>query len=119
MNDENEILQDIYDDLLIGIAYFKNSKLRMDKIISKMHSLDNNYFNDKFKDHDLIHYLSSYKDNNDMFHTFIKNLTNLQRRVKHQLTNKCDHEWTNDTIDIDMDTSKEICYCVKCEVSKK
>jgi hypothetical protein len=116
MNDENEILQDIYVDLLIGIAYFTNSELRTDKIMSKIHSLDNNYFNEKFNDPFLIQYLSACKDDSKKC---IQNLINLQSRVKHQLTNKCDHEWTNDTIDIDMDTSKEICYCVKCELSKK
>ena len=30
----------------------------------------------------------------------------------------CDHEWVDDLIDIDPDTSKHICYCIKCEVTK-
>ena len=30
----------------------------------------------------------------------------------------CDHEWIDDVIDIDPDTSKHICYCIKCEVTK-
>jgi hypothetical protein len=119
MNDENEILLAIYEELLISISHLKNSKLRTDKIIAKIQSLDNNYFNEKFNDPFLIHYLSTYKDNEAKFHMFINKLTDLQSQVKHQLTNNCDHEWINDTIDIDMDTSKEICYCVKCEVSKK
>ncbi len=30
----------------------------------------------------------------------------------------CVHEWIEDYIDICPETSKKICYCVKCEVTK-
>jgi hypothetical protein len=31
----------------------------------------------------------------------------------------CVHEWIEDYIDICPETSKKICYCVKCNVTKK
>jgi hypothetical protein len=29
----------------------------------------------------------------------------------------CEHTFTYDAIDIDLDNSKQICYCIKCEYS--
>ena len=47
------------------------------------------------------------------------------RLVEEVATNKpiiteiCVHKWTNDYIDISPELSQKICYCVKCEVTKK
>ena len=31
---------------------------------------------------------------------------------------ECIHEWINDYIDICPESSQQICYCIKCEVTK-
>lgn len=35
------------------------------------------------------------------------------------VVNICSHEWIIDYIDISPELSQKICYCVKCEVTKK
>jgi hypothetical protein len=42
-----------------------------------------------------------------------------QTNVRNKTKNNCEHEWVKDLIDIDPDRSKEICYCIKCELTKK
>jgi hypothetical protein len=37
--------------------------------------------------------------------------------VKTYLKNRCDHNFLYDYVDIDPDTSKQICYCNKCYTS--
>lgn len=39
--------------------------------------------------------------------------------IKSGITNKCNHKWVKDMIDIDPDRSQQICYCIKCEVTKE
>jgi hypothetical protein len=50
-------------------------------------------------------------------------LTNLKTSVTANLekiaNNQHDHEWIEDTIDVSSDKSMTICYCKKCEISKK
>ena len=35
------------------------------------------------------------------------------------IVNICIHEWTIDYIDISLELSQKICYCVKCDVTKE
>ena len=59
-------------------------------------------FNDNYK------YQAAYND-----------LNSLKYFVKDLIDKKCEHEWIDDLIDIGPDKSQHICYCVKCEVTKK
>lgn len=38
--------------------------------------------------------------------------------IKDKLNNICVHEWIEDYIDITPELSQNICYCIKCEVTK-
>ena len=40
-------------------------------------------------------------------------------KVNQYISNHCDHEWVNDIIDIDVERSQNICYCIKCETNKE
>ena len=116
MCDEKDILLDIYDALLIDIITFKNAKTRMEKIKTRMTLLNNNFFTINCNDPLFTAYIHT---NEDAYNTTMLNLITLQSQLKRLITtNNCYHEWITDTIDIDPDTSKEICYCVKCEMSK-
>lgn len=39
--------------------------------------------------------------------------------IKNNIINQCEHKWVKDLIDIDPDRSKEIYYCIKCEMTKR
>lgn len=39
--------------------------------------------------------------------------------IEEQLNNICVHEWTDDYIDITPELSQNICYCIKCEITKR
>lgn len=59
-------------------------------------------------------------DNNDAtYKELINNLNNIKALIKDLLIEKCVHEWTTDTIDTGPESSQNICYCIKCEVTKK
>jgi hypothetical protein len=38
-------------------------------------------------------------------------------KINYFLLKHCQHEFVNDSIDIDPDKSIDICYCVKCEIT--
>jgi len=38
--------------------------------------------------------------------------------IKDKLNSICVHEWIEDYIDITPELSQNICYCIKCEVTK-
>ena len=44
---------------------------------------------------------------------------NTNANVSNNIKECCQHKWIIDYIDIDPDTSMQICYCIKCEETKK
>lgn len=70
------------------------------------------------KDELLNQYLNMFNDNN-VYNELLGNLEILKTQTENHIKNKCEHEWINDLIDIDPDRAQQICYCVKCEVTKK
>jgi hypothetical protein len=51
--------------------------------------------------------------------TTLNKKVSISSLIKNNIINQCEHEWVKDLIDIDPDRSKEICYCIKCEMTKR
>jgi hypothetical protein len=118
MNNEIDILMNIYAAVSSNLDHIQCSKQRMEKITTDINNLGNNYFDSKIDDIVFQDYINMFNDDN-MYQTLIINLDNLKLFIKDLINKKCEHEWMDDTIDINPDRSQNICYCVKCEVTKK
>ena len=116
--DEINILTDIYADVINHIEYIKTSRKRMINIKNSIHFFDNNYFEILCNDELLKRYLNVF-DNVKECNELICDLHRLKDSIKDKIKDKCDHHWVNDTIDINTDTSTNICYCEYCEITKK
>lgn len=118
MDDEIDILTDIYADLINYIEHIKTSRKRIMDIKNRIHVFDNNYFEIICNDDTLKRYLNVF-DNVAECNELICDLHRLKDNIKYKIKDKCEHNWVNDTIDINPDSSKNICYCEKCEITKK
>lgn len=118
MNSEFDILIDIYADLSNNLEHIKSSKNNMLRIKNCITGLDNNYFDTNFDSRLLTEYMNMF-DSIETYNELINNLDTLKLFIKNKISNICNHEWVYDTIDINPDRSQNICYCVKCEVTKK
>lgn len=118
MDNEINILVDIYADVINHIEYVKTSRKRIMNINNSIQFVDNNYFEIIGNDELLKRYLNVF-DNVKECNEVICDLYRLKDSIKDKIKDKCEHDWVNDTIDINPDSSKNICYCVKCEITKK
>lgn len=116
---EFEIMLDIYTEVNNNIEQLKASRQRFVEIHKAIDLLDNNYFETKYTDEIFKQYLNVYNDDNETFNELLSNLDMLKINIQDKIKNMCNHEWINDTIDINPDRSQNICYCVKCEVTRK
>ena len=118
MDNEIDILTDIYADVINHIEYVKTSRKRIMNINNSIQFVDNNYFEIIGNDELLKRYLNVF-DNVKECNEVICDLYRLKDSIKDKIKDKCQHDWVNDTIDINPDSSKNICYCLKCEITKK
>jgi hypothetical protein len=118
MDDEIDIKIDIYTDIINYIEHIKTSRTRMINIKNKIKHFNNNYFDIKCNNELLNRYLNMF-DDIKIYNELICELESLKEFIKDKIKNKCEHDWVNDTIDVNPDSSKNICYCVKCEITKK
>lgn len=51
--------------------------------------------------------------------TVLKQKKEFLEKINKYISNNCDHEWINDSIDIDVEKSQNITYCNKCEKNKE
>lgn len=115
---EIDIIMNMYVDINNNIEHIKKSKTRILKAVNDIKELDNNFFDVKCNYELFKTYINMY-NNTEEYDNLIQNLEALKTFFEYQIKDKCEHEWTNDLIDIDPDRSQEICYCVKCEITKK
>jgi hypothetical protein len=118
MKTEFDILIDIYSDLCRHIEYVKITKNKLKEINDNINKLDSNYVDLKCDGPLFVEYFDMYR-NNDMYKKVINNFETLKAEITNNIKNICEHEWIEDDIDISPDRSQRICYCVKCEATKK
>lgn len=114
---EFDILIDIYTVLSRNLENIKTTQNNILRIKNNITKLDNNYFETEC-DFRITEYMNTF-DSIETYNELINNLDTLKLFIKNKINNICHHEWINDTIDIDPDKSINICYCVKCEITKK
>lgn len=122
MINETSILLEIYSVLTNDVEHIKLSKIRKKSIKDKINALNNNYFDTKCKEWVFSQYLGTYeeeKEENETYNDLMQNLVILKGIIEDKIKNRCDHDWVTDDIDITPERSQTICYCSKCEVTKK
>jgi len=85
------------------------------EIINDISNIDNNYFIEHpefIADFKLFLSTDSLKRKKNGLEYFNNTIDN-------NIINDCEHEWIDDSIDIDCENSMNITYCKKCETSKK
>jgi|688.fasta_scaffold915792_2 hypothetical protein len=118
MSNELNILNDIYSNICNNIQHIKSSKNDILRIKDSIKNLNNTYFETQCTSTLLTKYINMF-DSVETCDDIINNLDTLKLFIKNKANDVCNHEWINDTIDINPDMSLNICYCVKCEVTKK
>ena len=92
----------------------------MSHINNKINNNTNNNINKNYglEDNELIYSGIKKVFESDVLDDLVCMLSNYKYIIENKIDDLCEHEWVNDLIDIDLDTSKHICYCSKCEITK-
>lgn len=118
MNKELDVLLSVYYDTINNITHLQHVRSRLDNIKHKISSMDNNYFDVKCNSDLFTNYIEIF-DDNDEYTKLIDDLESLKSYLEEKIQSICVHDWVEDLIDIDPDRSQYICYCSKCEITKK
>ena len=51
--------------------------------------------------------------------TIPNNIEKVIETIENELFEKCEHEWIQEWIDISIDQSVKVTYCIHCEITKK
>jgi hypothetical protein len=118
MGGEREILLDMDKTLTNLFNSINNTISQMNVIDEDIRALDNNYFLEE-RDQIWKKMLELFNADNLSIHNLTNTISTYEKIVSKQIASLCEHEWIRDEIDITPDTSRQICYCRKCEISKK
>ena len=116
MTDEEIILLNIDDT----VSKFINNIRDLNTNLSNICDLDNNYFLEESSNikQQLVNILTSVHISE--LQTQLTNLkTDAVANLDKIANTRHTHEWIEDTIDVSEDRTMTICYCRKCEISKK
>jgi hypothetical protein len=112
---EVQILLNIQRKLNYDIEWIMQSEKQRKEIVSQMEQLDTDFFPSKCNEY----LFTAYIKKDELLEDTLEHLQLLQKMIETKLTNACDHEWTYDSIDLSPEQSQTICYCNKCEITKK
>ena len=121
MATEEEILLNIDETITEFLKNIENAVSKITDIQFNIQALNNNYFVED-SNHisnrlsKIIHSDYSLLDIYDKL-TILK--TSVAANLERMNSNQHTHEWIEDTIDVSSERSMTICYCRKCEISKK
>ena len=111
LNDD-ELLESMHEIMSTLLIEINNAKKR----------IQNNLDNTVLEEHNHIYSKIKKTFNSDLLDDLICQLSENNYIIENILNKicecECEHEWVDDLIDVDLDTSKHICYCIKCEVTK-
>jgi hypothetical protein len=112
LNDD-ELLESMHEIMSILLIEINNAK-------KKILNITNNLDNIDLEEHKQIYSKIKKTFNSDILDDLICQLSENNYIIENILNEVCvcEHEWIDDIIDVDPDTSKHICYCIKCEVTK-
>ena len=120
MSSEFNILINIYTDLKNNIDNIKHAQYNFLQIKNNIENFNNDYFKKYCSDELFQNYLQIYENiDYEDYNKHIEKLELIKENIELKLQNLCNHEWVEDLIDINPEKSKYICYCVKCEVTRK
>jgi len=118
MDKEFEIIMNVYYDTINNMKHLQGVRSRLNDVKEKIASMDNNYFDVKCNSELFNNYIDIF-DDNDEYNKLIEDLESLKSYLEEKIQSMCVHDWVEDLIDIDPDRSQYICYCSKCEITKK
>lgn len=113
-DNEFKILIDLHTIISDNIEHLNNTKNRISNIKKRINGVNNTYFN--MYGTFLVDMLSN--ETKDDYDNSLKYFEEIKTHIETKIQTLCKHEWVNDYIDLDPDKSRNICYCVKCEVTK-
>lgn len=113
-DNEFKILIDLHTIISDNIEHLNNTKNRISNIKKRINGVNNTYFN--MYGTFLVDILSN--ETKDDYDSSLKYFEEIKTHIETKIQTLCKHEWVNDYIDLDPDKSRNICYCVKCEVTK-
>jgi hypothetical protein len=121
MSTEEAILTNINNTITEFLNNIENTVAKITDIQFNIQALNNNYFVED-RNH-ISKRLAEIVTSNYSLLDIHDQLTKLKASTEFNLekiaNNRHTHEWIEDTIDVSLDQSMTICYCRKCEISKK
>lgn len=115
---EIDILLKFYIEICNNLDQIKNSKQRIININEEIKSINNNYFESN-SNKKLINDLLNLYEDKIKYDKIINDFNSIKIIIEDKIRNICSHDWIYDSIDINPEYSQTICYCQKCEVTKK
>jgi F0F1-type ATP synthase beta subunit len=105
------------DYFLLSRKHYCNVLRDLDEILANYDELNTIQKDNFIKNNNFIEIFDNTNTKN-IFILLKNHIKEFKKLCDKEIENLCDHEFVYDTIDTDLDTSKNICYCRICEFTK-